>query len=171
MGAASDLQDLAEDVLAAAEQILATTGNPQIARAFVAHGPPALDCCNQLAVHIGAIGEAATQATSILQPGLRHSFARINLTTLLITVTRCHPSLDDTGMPPDPDSLTEAAAMLNADAWALWCGLFRMRDELFEACDLVFFDGSTPLQPQGGCAGWVMQVRFELGGYAAPVGS
>ncbi len=165
MGAASDLQDLAQDVLDAAALILATTGNPEIERAFVSHGPPALDCCNQLAVNVGQIGEAATQATSVLQPGLRHAFARVNLTTLLITVTRCHPTLDDFDNPPSAEALTAAAAELNADAWALWNGLYRMQETLFEACDLVFFDGSVPLVPQGACAGWMMQIRFELGGY------
>jgi len=29
----------------------------------------------------------------------------------------------------------------------------------------------TPLAPQGGCAGWVMQIRFELGGYDPLPGS
>ncbi len=171
MGSASDLQELAEDVLDASALILATTGNPEIERAFVSHGAPALDCCNQLAVNVGQIGEAVTQAGSALQPGLRHSFARVNLTTLLITVTRCVPVPDDMGNPPDADDLTASAAMLNADAWALWNGLYRMQDELFEACDLVFFDGSTPLPPQGACAGWMMQIRFELQGYTPFPGS
>jgi hypothetical protein len=172
VGSASDLQTLAEDVLDASGQILGTTGNPEIERAFVSHGPPALDCCNQLAVHVAQIGEAATQAGTVLQPGLRHSFARINLTALMITVTRCHPVLDDNGtQPPSPAELTEAAAMLNADAWALWNGLYRAQDVLFDACDLVFFDGMTPLPPQGACAGWMMQIRFVLEGYAPPAGS
>lgn len=169
--AADDLQILAEDVLAASAAILETTGNPALIRKFVAHGPPALDCCDQLAVHVAQIGEAPTQAGTVLQPGLRHAFARVNLTALMITVTRCHPVLDESLAPPTPAELTDAAATLNADAWALWNGLFRAQDTLFAACDLVFFDGMTPLVPQGGCAGWVMQVRFELGGYAPPVGS
>jgi hypothetical protein len=169
--AASDLQDLAEAVLDASAQILAETGNPEIERQFVSHGPPALDCCNQLAVHVAQIGEAATQAGTVLQPGLRHETGRVNLTTLMITVTRCHPVLEDDGQPPPPADLTEASAMLNADAWALWTQLYRMKDTLFAACDLVFFDGSVPLPPQGACAGWVMQIRFELPGYAWPSGS
>ena len=171
MGDANDLQALAEAVLAAAETILATDGNPPIERAFVSHGPPALDCCNQLAVHVAQIGEAATNVGSVLQPGLRHETGRVNLTALMITVTRCHPVLEETGQPPAPDALTEAAAMLNADAWSLWTQLYRMRDVLFAECDLVFFDGSVPLPPQGACAGWVMAIRFELPGYAWPNGS
>jgi hypothetical protein len=168
---ADDLQTLAENVLTAAETILDTNGNEPIERAFVSHGPPALDCCNQLAVHVAQIGEAATQATNVLQAGLRHNFARVNLTTLMITVTRCHPTLDDGGTPPTPDELNDAAAMLNADAWSLWNGLYRMQDDLFAACDLVFFDGIVPLPPQGGCAGYVMAIRFELPGYPWPGGS
>ena len=170
--AAADLQALAEAVLDASEDILGTTGNEPIERAFVSHGPPALDCCNQLAVHVAQIGEAATQAGTVLLPGMRHTFARVNLTALMITVTRCHPTFDEEGrQPPSAAELNEAAAMLNADAWALWNGLYRAQDDLFDACDLVFFDGMNPLPPQGGCAGWVMQIRFELQGYAPPVGS
>ena len=103
---------------------------------------------------------------------MRHAFARVNLTALMITVTRCHPTFDEEArQPPSAAELNEAAAMLNADAWALWNGLYRMQDDLFDACDLVFFDGSVPLPPQGACAGWVMAIRFELPGYAWPNGS
>lgn len=171
MGNADALQELAEDVLAASGEILATTGNPEIERAFISHGPPAMDCCNQLAVSVARIGEAPLFQGSILAPGLRHELGRINLTTMMITVTRCHPVLADGGRAPDPAELTEAAATLNADAWALWNCLNRMQDELFSACDLVFFDGVVPLPPEGGCAGFVMQLRFELQGYAWPSGS
>jgi hypothetical protein len=164
--AATDLHDLA-----AAGQILDTTGNDPINRAFVSHGPPALDCCDQLAVHIANIGEATTNATDPLGPGFRHARGRVNLTVLIVTVTRCHPVIGDDAQIPTADELTAAAATLNADAWAIWNGLYRMRNELFAACDLVFFDACVPLPPQGGCAGYVMQIRFELGGYAPAVGS
>ena len=169
--AAADLQALAEAVLDASEDILATTGNPPIERAFVCIGPPALDCCNQLAVNVGNIGEAATVIPNVLQPGLRHEFSRVNLTALLITVTRCYAMPDDEGIPPSPAEQNADAAVLNADAWALWNGLYRMREVLFSDCDIVIFDGIIPLPPSGGCAGYVMQVRFELEGYAPPVGS
>lgn len=167
MGAASDLQDLAEDVLAAAGQILQAETAPAL-RSFVAHGPPALDCCDQLAVHVATIGEAPTTGPTVLSPGLRHTSGRVNLTTLIVTISRCHPVLDADGQPPKAAELTAAAALLNADAWALWNGLYRMRDQLFAACDLVFFDGMVPLPPQGGCAGWALQIRFELPGYQTP---
>jgi hypothetical protein len=169
--AADDLQNLAVAVKDAALVILDGNGNEPIVREFVSHGPPALDCCNQLAVHVAQIGEAATQTGNVLQAGLRHNAARVNLTTLLTTVTRCHPVLEDDGNPPTAAELTAAAAMLNADAWSLWNGLYRAQDDLFSACDLVFFDGIVPLPPQGGCAGYVMAIRFELQGYQWPVGS
>ncbi len=171
MGAASDLHDLAADVLAAGQQILDTDDGPEIDRAFVSHGPPALDCCNQLAVHVAAIGEAPTGAASVLAPGSRHVTGRINLTTLVVTVTRCHPIVGEEAAIPAADDLTAGAAILNADAWSLWNGLYRMKDTLFAACDLVFFDGLVPLGPEGGCAGWVFQIRFELPGYAPALGS
>lgn len=172
MGSASDLQDLAADVLDVAEQILAVTGGPPLVRSLVAHGAPALDCADQLSVHVANVGEALTQATDPLAAGLRHARpGRINLTGLIVTLTRCYPAVDGEGNLPGADDETAASATLNADGWALWNGLYRARDVLFAACDLVFFDGIVPLPPQGACAGYIMQIRFELPGYPWPGGS
>lgn len=168
MGAAGDLQNLAADVLQACVDILqATNGSPE--RAYVSHGPPVFDCCPQLAVSITNIGEAASTAPDPFSPGLRKS--RINLTGLAVTIAGCHPTVDNEARPPDADALTAAAAALNDDAWALWCGLWRMRGDLFGDCEIVFFDGMVPIVPEGGCAGWVMAIRFELPGYEPLLGS
>lgn len=164
MGAASDLHDLAADVLKACEQILdVTNGAPE--RAYVSHGLPALDCdpCDQLAVNVTNIGEAPSTAADPLSPGVRKS--RVNLTGLAVTIARCYPTVDSRGRAPTADALTAASRDLNADAWALWNGLWRQRGDLFAACDLVLFDGMVPISPEGGCAGWLLQIRFELGGY------
>lgn len=166
--AATDLQTLAEDVLDAGEQILeATNGAP--AFRYISHGPPVFDCCPQLAVSITNIGEATTTAGDPLAIGSRKN--RVNLTGLTVTLAHCHPVVDDEGDPPDAAARTAAAAALNADAWALWNGLWRMRGDLFADCDLVFFDGMVPIEPSGGCAGWVMVIRFELPGYDPLAGS
>lgn len=170
--AASDMHALAVAVREAAEEILATTvaGTPE--RSFVCHGLPALDCCDQLAVNVGAIGEAATAPLTALGAGQRHrSPGRVNLTTLIVTISRCYPSVSDDGVPPSAADQEAAAEALNEDGWALWNGLFRQGGDLFAACDSVFFDGLVPLPPQGGCAGWVFQIRFELAGYDPGAGS
>lgn len=170
--AVGDLHDLAVAVLGAAEQILATAigGTPE--RSFVCHGLPALDCCDQLTVNVGAIGEAATAPLTALGSGQRHrSPGRVNLTTLVVTISRCYPSVADDGTPPSPTEQQAATETLNEDGWALWNGLFRQSGDLFAACDGVFFDGLVPLPPQGGCAGYVFQIRFELPGYDPGAGS
>ena len=166
--AAGDLHDLALDVLDAAAAIL--QGESEAAEhIYLSHGPPALDCPDQLTVHITTIGEAATQQTDPLAPGMRK--ARVNLTGLAVTITRCYPTVDDHGNAPPADELTAASARLNADGWALWNGLWRRRAELFSTCEAVFFDGLAALDAQGGIAGWVMPIRVELGGYAPVEGS
>ena len=167
MGAASDLNDLAADVLDACEQILEETAGPP-ARSYVSHELPALDC-EQLTVHVTNIGEATSQLPDPLAAGNRRS--RVNLTGLVVTIVRCYPTVDDRGRAPTVAALNDASALLNGDAWALWNGLWRARGTLFADCDLVFFDGLAPLPAQGGFAGWVFQLRFELGGYAAAGGS
>lgn len=168
MGAASDLHDLAADVLEAAVEILNSENAGAPDRAYVSHGPPALDC-EQITVHVTNVGEAVTQTVDPLTPGVRKN--RVNLTGLMVTVVRCYPTVDERGRPPKVDALNQAAALLNADAWALWNGLWRMRGDLFADCDLVFFDGVAPIVPQGGFAGWILQTRFELGGYQPALGS
>lgn len=170
--AAGDLHDLATAVLEAAQTLLATTAGGPAGDAFVCHGDPALDCCDQLTVNVIGIGEAATGPVTALGPGQRHRApGRVNLTALNVTMTRCYPVLDDDANIPAGAEQQAATAVLNEDGWALWNGLYRARDQLFTGCDSVFFDGLTPLPPSGGCAGWVFQIRFELAGYDPGAGS
>ena len=162
--AGTDLQTLALQVLAKAEEILATTSNGPPAFAYVTHGPPVLDCCNQLAVNVAAIGQEASVA---VEPGQAAKIGRINLTTMNVTQTRCWPAGLTPTRPPWTSEQQAAAAGLNEDGWALWCGLYWAvrTGALMQACDHVFFDGLVPIEPQGGCVGWLISIRFELGGY------
>ena len=145
-------------------------------RQFVSPGQPVDDCCEQLAVHIPAVGQANTSPTG-LASGKRHLFGAINHVALSVRITRCIPN----GMnaqsgvytPPSPVSLTEAARQLNADAWALWNHLFNLQssDLLLSLCDEVFFDGIGAIPPSGGCGGWVLQMHCSLGGYQEVFGT
>ena len=69
--------------------------------------------------------------------------------------------------------MEEAAAQLNADAWALWNHLYNLvcAGQLFTFCNGVFWDGLRSIAPQGGCGGWVLNLRVALDGYEEAVTS
>lgn len=163
MAGPSDLHATAVEVKDACVALLAETSGGAVDFAFVSPGEPALDCCPALFVHVSAVGEADTIAVNPLSAGLRHRTGRSNLATLLVTFVRCVPADD----PVDVVALEAAAAQTNEDAWMLWTQLYRQQQDgtLFGLCETVFFDGISPLSIQGGCAGWVMQIRIELPGF------
>lgn len=165
-----DLFSAATELLAACEAAIATAPGGAIARAFVSPGLPALDCCPQLTVHAGGPGEADTQPlTTPLQPGHRVSqTALVNLIQFTITVVRCSPS---EAIPPAA-ALQASAEETFGDLWALWNVLKQEHraGNLFDAeagpgSRELFFDPAIPLNPQGGCAGWLVPLRVSLGGY------
>jgi hypothetical protein len=75
-----------------------------------------------------------------------------------------------TGAAPPPESLTGVAEQTNADGWALWNYMWNINragsaDPIVSLCNEWFMDSITPLQPSGGCAGWLLSIRAELAGY------
>ena len=71
---------------------------------------------------------------------------------------------------PEPAGLRLPASptqQIAADGWALRNHLLNMirSDELFSMCDEVFWDGLRFVNPQGGCAGWTLNLRVQLDGY------
>lgn len=166
----TDLHTLCVDVLAAAEAALNTIpgfapgleGAP--ARTFVSAGQPALDCCNQLSVNAAAIREGATEPFG-LGAGTRHrQNFRVNHVGVNVWITRC---LERADVIPTEAELEALARQVNADGWALWNELWNDARSglLISICDEVFFDALTPLQPSGGCSGWLLSLRVQLAGY------
>ena len=166
-----DLQTLMEELLQASIDALDTipTFDPALGgapdRTYVNAGQPAFDCCDQLTVNAGRITEAPTEPG--LRAGTKHRLDyRINHVAAQISITRCldNPPAD---LPPSPTALQALAEQTNADAWALWNHLWNLArsGDLVTICDEVFFDALTPVQPSGGCAGWVLSLRAELEGY------
>lgn len=164
----TDLHDLANELLDASIEALDTiplydatlSGAPS--RTFVAPGPVALDCCEQLAVHVGAVSEGGSA------PELpAASFARINRVQLAITASRCVPVPDSHGNPPPALEQEAAAAQINADKWALWNHLYNMirNGDLFSRCCDVIWGVVTPLQPNGGCGGSRLSITVCFDGY------
>lgn len=135
-------------------------------RQFLSPGQPVMDCCGQLAVFIPNIamdGEVT---------GKRHLHGAKNIVTYHIISSRCIPNGFDpeTGVysPPLAAALTAAAKQINHDGWALYNHLFHLQASglLLSLCDEVFFDGLNALLPSGGCAGWLVQIRAQVDGYA-----
>lgn len=166
-----DLYALAEELLEASIDALDTIpliasglgGSP--ARSFVSPGIPALDCCDQLAVHVQGVSEIPVGSSQTHKAGARH-----NVVTLVVTITRCH-SLDV--VPPPVATLQATAAQMDADGWALWNELWnQMRSgDLLTLCDEVFWDGLRALTPSGGCGGWVLTLRAAYEGYESAISS
>jgi hypothetical protein len=167
LSSAIDLQAQAVELLGAAADALDTLpllgleGSP--VRRFVSPGEPALDCCEQLTVHVQQITEAPTLPGGM---AVAHRPGWLNLCHFVVTIARCVPQKQDFE-PQDALVLDDAAAQGNADAWALWNHLHDMHlaGTLFTLCGAVFWDGMRALVPSGGCAGWVLLVRAELNGY------
>ena len=172
-----DLHDLCLDLLGACVESLDTIPNydPTLLgapeRAFVSPGLPALDCCDQLTVHAQQILAAPTSPGGLATG--KKCPARIGQVALVVTITRCIPVLDDAGTWPPPEEIEQAAVQTNADAWALWEHIYALvcSEALFSLCKEVFWDGLRALSPQGGCGGWVMNLRVTLDGYEVVVDS
>jgi hypothetical protein len=160
------LADAAQEVVDAATLIL---GGTAPARSFVSNGEPAYDCCPQLTVHLMSFGVMPTTGTSGSgQTG--HPHAVIYQATYRLTIIRCTPQPQDDG--------TIAAGLLSAharetyiDLYALFPQLRRMiqRKQLLDAdwCRGVSMNAATPVDDQGGCSGWRVDLIVEMGGPSA----
>jgi hypothetical protein len=163
-----DLDALAHELLDAAVEALDTIpilapglgGSPE--RSFVSPGLPALDCCDQLTVHVAAVNEHPSGQSNTHKSG-----ARKNLVTLVIHATRCH---DIETVPPLPETLEATAEQMNADGWALWNHFWKLMrsGDLLTLCDEVIWDGLRALTPSGGCGGWTLTIRGAYQGYEEP---
>jgi hypothetical protein len=164
----TDLYTLAAELLGVTEDALAFTpaGTPD--RSYVSPGPPAFDCCDQLTVHVAALGELPTFAGgAALDEGFRgHTRAAVLGPALVITALRCVPVPgENMKLPPVAELEASGRAMLE-DAWAIWNQVTEARVQgLFgDICKAVFRDGGIPIEDQGGCGGWQFVYRVEMHG-------
>lgn len=175
--AATDLYDLCREYLEACEEAVAAAPGGAIARSFVSPGLPSFDCAPQLTVHAGGPAEADTKLTApMLNPGHRTDIMGVvNLVTMTATVIRCVDPVESVNgkiIFPSAASLDGSSQIVNADLWAIWNHVrTRYRaGTLFSAATgrkrELFFDPAVSLTPQGGTAGWEIQIRVELDGYA-----
>jgi hypothetical protein len=170
----TDLHELADDFLAACIDALDTIptydatlgGAPD--RTFVGYGSIALDCCDQLTVHVGTLGEGDS-ASGVPKA----SFARINRVTLIATAARCVPVPDSQGNPPPVAEQEAAGRQINADKWALWNYIYNLigGGQLFDQCCDVVWGPLSPLQPNGGCGGSTLTIQVCFDGYEGVQGT
>lgn len=137
---------------------------------FHSVGPPPYDCCPMLAIEIPQI---TTEITSPQAPaantGQQSRFQRVNLQAFVITILRCAPVVTAKELPTTAQ-ITAATEAIRRDGWLLWNALmWAVRNGTFKSkCEVVHLDRAIPVREQGGCAGWRILLRAELGGIPNP---
>lgn len=165
----------AAELLAAATTILAGTPAGAPTNRYVAHGPPAYDCCDSLIVNAGTLQYGSYTRGATLVPDPRMPV--VPMIPLTITVLRCvnRQAMPEGGTAIRPAALTAIQAdaqKVYADGWSLFCGINKMtRDGALFAglpCRPFEIDGALPVSPDGGCLGWTLNVLVALDGFDPP---
>jgi hypothetical protein len=172
MAGSGDLYAAMVEFFDACVRALADTPDGAPECRYIAEGAPAWDVCPCLVVHCGG---ADIGQTFPLQPALAtaHRVAvqgEVDLIVLTATILRCAPSLDDQGHLPTPESHALAAQQTSADLWAIWNHLkteFRAEVIFAPKTREFAFEPAISVNPGGGCAGWQIPLRVQLGGYRA----
>lgn len=139
-----------------------------IQRAYVAPAAPALDCGDQLTVHVTAVARQPTFAAAPLldyAQGLAVQTPAVNVVTYVVTLVRCVPTSGNDGSPPNALDYEAASLALLGDLWLLWHGIpAGVRDNQLWAgvCEQVVLGPALPLIESGGLAGWQIPVTGEV---------
>ncbi len=170
----ASLHEIAQELLDAAEAAVADTVGGPVVEAFLSPGLPAFDRgCDIAVAWAGQLGMEAT-APLAPAPAVGHRFQYggwVNLPTLNVTVLRCVAvAQDQKGVyrVPSPDQLSADARKVMEDGWAIWNGVCRdiLRGELFGGtCNDIKVQALIPVVPEGGLAGWTLNVAVELPGF------
>jgi hypothetical protein len=135
---------------------------PGITRAYVAPALPALDCADQLTVHILSVGRQSLSAPALaeFETGLGTTMGAVNIATYVVTVVRCVPS----GPTPPTTAYEEASQLLLSDIWLLWKGIPGLvrSGELWEGCEQLTLGPATAIPESGSFAGWQLPVVGEV---------
>jgi hypothetical protein len=164
------LNDYALELLDATEAALDTTPSGAPDRAYVAPATPALDCCPELAVYVTQLSYDALSPSA--PPGIdrkRSKLGALILASMTARFVRCVPTLTDPeAEPPSAAALTAAAAEVLRDGWAVWNVVTHRiaAGTLFDGCVGVYIDPLEPVDDQGMCAGWLLNLRVGIQGYS-----
>lgn len=165
----ASLTDYADELAVVAADALADTVGGTIERAGLTAGLPAFDC-EQVTVAVISLGDAQQSTLSTLGAGRRHMSGAINLIGFRITVLRdCVSTIDESGDFPAVDEMRADAEKVHQDVWAIWTRIRRlmMSGSLFGGrCSKLFFDGARATATEGGMAGWEIDFRANIPGFA-----
>lgn len=153
----SHVHDIAEELLAAAVTVLSDAGIDPPTRQFVAAGEVA-DECDSLTVALTEITQGLPGLpTTNIEPW---SYAFTG--SYQLRIVRC-VTQEDRG-PLNPDDLTADAEETYSDAWVLVQGLAEKKanKELLSSCDSMVIASALPFGPEGGLAGWQINVLVQL---------
>lgn len=168
---ASSLYGIAAELLVKSAAILAGTPAGAPTNQYVSQGAPPYDCCDTLTVHCGVLGYSPT--TRGIPPGIVNPQMMVTpRVPLTVTALRCAKANPQGGVVitlPTPSQINTDAQTVYGDGWSLFCGLTKAnRDKTLFAgypCREFEIIGATPVSPEGGCLGWVVDCRVELDGF------
>lgn len=162
----TSLYTLAAALLNVAETAIGTTTAGAMPINYVTPATPAFDCCPALIVSCGSLSEEVTSPTApIAATGQRDRFGRIILAGLTVWALRCAAKVPRGGG-VDATAQEQVAVAVLEDGWALWNGITcAIKNGEFEGlCQIVHIGQAVSISEQGGCVGWQMSLRAELGG-------
>jgi hypothetical protein len=163
------LTTYADELATTAAAALADTVGGEIERAGLTAGLPAFDC-EQVTVAVISLGDAQQSTLSTLGAGRRHMSGAVNLIGFRITVLRdCIATIEEDGDLPTVAEMRNDAIKVHQDVWAIWTRIRRqmMAGELFGGrCSKLFFDGARATATEGGMAGWEIDFRANIPGFA-----
>ena len=151
----------------------AYTGSTNDAPDIVFHsvGPPPFDCCPMLAIDVPQLGAEITSPNApAAATGRQASFQRVNMIPLAITILRCVPVIRSVKELPTTAEMTDATEVIRRDGWLLWNAIMHAirNGEFKDMCSIIHLDRAVAVREQGGCAGWRILLRVELGGIPNP---
>lgn len=173
---ASSAYALAVELLQASQAIIAGTPGGAIDNAYISHGPPVYDCA-LLTVHAGVLQYAPSirrgPPEGSVQPDPKMPVVLV--VPLTITALRCALAVPQGGLEislPTGDETASDAEKIYADGWSLMNGIRHriLADTLFPGypCRIWDFDNVTPVAPEGGFYGWMMNLYVQLDGFDPP---
>lgn len=138
-----------------------------IDRAYVAPATPALDCPDQLTVHVNALSRQPTFAAAPLldyAQGLAVQTAAVTTVSFVLTLVRCTPKPAGDGSTPSTLDYEAASLELLSDIWTLWHGVpAGVRDGLlWSGCEQLVLGPASPMAESGGMAGWQLGIQAEV---------
>lgn len=176
---ASSVYALAVELLTASQQIIAATPGGPLTNAYISHGPPAYDCPDMLTVHVGVLQYAPQirRQAPTAPPQPDPKMPVVLVVPLTITALRCAHAVPDGSLElalPTGDATASDAEKVYADGWSLMNGIRKkiLNGSLFPGhpCRIWDFDNVTPVAPEGGALGWMMNLYVALDGFD-PVGA